>query len=179
MGQIVGPWESQEGRSLYLPHPQLRIAHPDHGKSFTKSSLRSHIFAPSPVLYSYGSRRTTWLLIRQSNPLYLDGIVSIFFVLLFFSLLSLSIFCLLSRDIHTHTCRLMLSYDKFRSFYFPCFFLAVSQIWLCQPIFTVGSTYVTYYMPNYVFLLSKHATLLHRTLRTIIVQILSFSSLSV
>jgi len=102
MGQIVGPWESQEGRSLYLPHPQLRIAHPDHGKSFTKSSLRSHIFAPSPVLYSYGSRRTTWLLIRQSNPLYLDGIVSIFFVLLFFSVIPLYLLSPLTRYTHTY-----------------------------------------------------------------------------
>jgi len=96
MGQAVVPWESQERCSLYLPHPHLPIVHSIRGISCLPylAFVPTLIFAPSPmvVLYSYGS--------RQSNPLYLDTIVSIFFVLLFFSVIPLY---LLSLPIMRHT----------------------------------------------------------------------------
>jgi len=177
MGQIVGPWESQEGRSLYLLHPQLRIAHLDHGKSFTKSSLRSHIFAPSrmAVLYYYGSRRTTKLLIRQSNPLYLDSIISIFFVLLFLFVIPLYLLSPLTRYTYTY-----LSTDvvvrQILVFLFSLFFFSLSHRsgYVNQSSLSVPPMLLIICQIMYI-LLSKHATLLHHTLRTIIVQILSFS----
>jgi len=69
MGQIVGPWEYQEGRSLYLPHPQLRIAHPDHGKSSTEFSLCSHLYL---FTFTYGCLVFLWV---SKNNTILDSTI--------------------------------------------------------------------------------------------------------